>query len=334
MKRNITSFFSLVAFCILIPVWQAHSGDVYKQELIALKTRPDANYIFDKKIDPDFAALHRDIENYKELSYLQRLVRLPFMLSDAVVVTDQTMPTLYAYVDTLCKKNNIATPTIFISTKKSIFNAFAAKLFTSTGGILICQKFLLETSDREFEAVVAHEIGHIKHNHSNKTLLLTIGLSIPVSYGINYLCYQAKLKYNMPNIFMKDMLNLYTVSLITSLIINKRFEKEADEFACKEADKAPGLIELFERIEAKDVVREKEYQEACLYTEKVLEDNKTHISNSDLFSLKFDFSMIKVRHKMMNAYKWMYHNTFIGAHPSSQARITAAQKYVVSASQE
>lgn len=297
MKRSLYSFLSIVVISMLMFVGQVHSSDVYKKELTALITKPDVKYIFDKKVDPVFAALHKDIENYKELSYVQRIARLPFMLSDAVIVTHQTMPNLYAYIDALCKNNNIATPTIFISTRKSIFNAFAAKLFTSTGAILICQKLLMDASDSELEAIVAHEIGHIKHNHTNKTLLLTIGLFIPVGACIDYLCYKGNWQSNW---FIKALVVHNTTSLISSLIINKRFEKQADEFACNQAGKAPGLIEFFEHLEKQELQQEKQYEQDCLHTQKVLEDNKSQLSDDNYATLEQQFASIKFQYKIMN----------------------------------
>lgn len=325
VKKNSPSFLSLVAFCVLIPVWQTHSGDAYKKELIALKEKHELTYVFNKKTDPAFAFLHKDIENYKELSYIQRLARLPFILAEAVVITHQTMPNLYAYIDALCKKNNIATPTIFISTRKSIFNACAAKLFTSSGSILLCQKLLIDSSDSELEAVIAHEIGHIKHNHINKTLLLTVGLYIPISACIDYLFDKGNCGNNW---FIKALVAYNTASLMSSLIINKRFEKQADEFACNQAGKAPGLIEFFEHLETQDLDQQKQYEQDCLHTQTVLENNKPHLSDDNYAALEQQFAGIKFQYKIMQWYKWFYHNTPYGAHPSNQERIAAAKKYV------
>ena len=38
--------------------------------------------------------------------------------------------------DTTCKKSNMQTPIVFITTRKGLFNAFAQKMFANTGGIL------------------------------------------------------------------------------------------------------------------------------------------------------------------------------------------------------
>lgn len=330
MKISVHSSWLIVVISLLTFVGQVYSGDVYKQELAALITKPDVNYIFDKKVDPAFAWLHKDIESYKELSYTQRIARFPFILSDAMIVTHQKMPNLYAYIDALCKKNNIATPTIFVSTKKSIFNAFAAKLFTSTGAILICQKLLMESSDRELEAVIAHEIGHIKHNHTNKTLLLNIGLFIPIWGCIHYLSKKSNCSQNVANFFIKTMMADLSASWISNLIINKRFEKQADEFACNQAGQAPGLIEFCEHLEKQELDQEKQYEQDCLYTQKVLEDNKPHLSDDNYAALSQQFDGIKFQYKLMNWYKWLYYNTPYGAHQSHQVRIAAAQKYVSS----
>ncbi len=322
MKKNLVScLFSMVA--LVSPLF-VHAGDIYKQELATLKVKSETKYIFNKKTEPCFADLHKNIQNCKELSIVQRLVRYPF-LTDGVVVTAETMPVLYGYVDALCKEHNVATPVVFISSRKSIFNAFAAKLFASTGGIFICQKLILETSDRELEAVIAHEIGHIKHDHVNKHLLLHVSTWIASCLMADY----ALKKTDSGSVFLAQFL---TVMYLPSLLINKRFEKQADEFACKEVGNASGLIEFFEHLEAKEVNAEQEHQEACQYTHKVLAENKAKLNIVDRISFNTGLYLIKINHSLTrnltNFYKWIYHNTFIGAHPSPQARIAAAKKYL------
>ena len=46
-------------------------------------------------------------------------------------------------------------PTVFITRKENFFNACAAKVLTSSGGIVIGQDLIVESSEKELEAIVA-----------------------------------------------------------------------------------------------------------------------------------------------------------------------------------
>ena len=135
---------------------------VYYGELKALKARPDSKMIFDKDADGDLRKIHRDIPIYKNLSFFHQLIRRGCLGFDVIIVTYDTMPSLYGYIESICKLANVAVPTIFITRKEVFFNAFAQKLLMSTGAFVIGQKLLKESSDQEVEAIVAHEIGHIR----------------------------------------------------------------------------------------------------------------------------------------------------------------------------
>ena len=267
------------------------------------------------------SAIHRDILIDKELSLFQRIIRGLFLIFDVVIVTPETMPKLYAYVDGICDKAQIATPTIFVPRHKDLFNAFAQKLLVSTGGILIGQKILRDLSDDAIEGVVAHEIGHIKHNHVNKMIAIGVVNNVVYAALITYLAAKGQLSDSKRSF-------LWIVSyLLPSIIINKRFEKEADEFACKENGKSDGLIEFFELLLKKDQLREEEF--IAIY--ELLQQNKSKLSLLDNTTLALRYYIAKTGHLCGKAYKYVYHNTFYGAHPSNEARIAAAKKYLAEA---
>ena len=145
----------------------------------------------------------------------------------------------------------------------------------SSGAILIGQKLMHEVSDEALEAIVAHEIGHIKHNHTNK--LLALNLPLAVAVGAMFQCLKPGFlkKVPLPKQFsgaeigrffgelfvleLKIETILFVSLVITALIINKRFEKEADEFACKTIGNSTGFIEFFEYFLKQDQLREDEF---------------------------------------------------------------------------
>lgn len=273
--------------------------------------------------------LQRDLHNCKQLSFLQRFVRFMFFDMDTVIVTPQTMPQLFEYVDTLCKTNNMATPIIFIPAQKGFFNAAAAKfLCCNSGGIVIGQKMLKEANDEELESVLAHEIGHIKHNHVNKFL----GLNLFIAIALNkFLDFQFNLE--LQNIsagqktaisVLKKFYSFFYAPLITKLIIGKHFEKQADEFAYKTMHKGTGLKSFFETIIKKHNEQSQSFDKIKLQLKEARPDLSLldyGILNLRYFVAKFGFTIHKIN-------RWIYHNTRLGAHPSPEARIETIEKYL------
>jgi Zn-dependent protease with chaperone function len=321
----------LVFFSLLSLVSSAESTYEYKQELETFKNSPKYEAIFNENAPRVLSNLQASIEIDKELSYFQRIVRNIFFLMQPVVITAKTMPKLYTYVDEMCKGQHITTPTIFITrdiaAKQGMFNAMAQKILMSSGAIIIGQKLLLETTDAELEAVVAHEIGHIKYNHINKIM------------AINYITLLATFIY-LQTTFGKQndsegtfIARIFGASIISdclsSLIINKRFEKQADEFAYKVMGKGEGCIELFEDLKNK----EKNYDNYFDKTYTILQENKKNLEPSDSVSLTIDYYLASFGNKVDHFFKWAYHNTPLGAHPSNDARIKAVKDYLASQEQ-
>lgn len=187
-----------------------------------------------------------------------------------------------------------------------------------------------ETSANELEAIVAHEIGHIKHNHVNKILALSLSTQLLLVGSIYYTLHKTDiigltdfLPVERVGLHYSIALLLQTInSIITSYIINKRYEKEADLFACK-AHKADGLIKFFNQLENKNYKREQQFTN----TNNLLADNYKDFKTGDYITLKTRYYIAKAGHLFGKAYKWLYYNTFWGAHPSPQERIKAAKEY-------
>ncbi|HMK33006.1 MAG TPA: M48 family metallopeptidase, partial [Nitrosopumilaceae archaeon] len=287
----------------------------YYAELIALKNAPDAKIMFDEDSHEGLATIQRDINISKNLTPFQRFVRSAFIALDVVVVTPDTMPLLYSYVDGICQEANIATPTVFISRKDGFFNAFAQKLLMSTGGIIVGQKLMKEVSDDALEAIVAHEIGHIKHNHINKMLALHVVSFILFRMIANQSNAGANFVHQMDHDWARGRyINWYckyklvmepVLSTFESFVINKRFEKEADAFACDNG-KASGLIELFELFLKKDQLREEEF--VTVY--ELLQKNKADLSTNDYYSLIANYYLFRAGQSFTNFFKKIYHETF------------------------
>lgn len=296
------------------------------QEFKAFKQSPEYERMFASGANPDVKHLRKDLEIFKSLSLSQRIIRFAFMFYDIIIVTPQTMPKFYGFVDNLCKKNGIETPTIFIALDQGFFNAAASKLFKSSGAIIIGKQLLKQTSDNALEAILAHEIGHIKHNHVNKMLLLLAACAVSGHVVSSFLDEHWQVK-NMSELSTKKtvitLIDYAFIFLGPALIINKQFEKEADMFACENGH-AHGVVEAFELFLDHSQKNDADLVEI---SDKVNADRK-NVGIHDYLQLKLRLGMVKLCHKFSNAYKWIYYNTPWGAHPSPEARIDAAQNYL------
>ncbi len=305
-------------------VFNIQAGTYY-QELEVFKRKQDVAFIFNDKANPQLKQIVNDINTYKKLSIPSRLVRFIFS-GMGVIVDKESMPKMYDYIKNLCLDNDIEMPVVFISKDKSIFNAFALKLFTSSGGILLGQELLSESSDEEIEAVIAHEIGHIKHNHVNKIFALNILVVVLYSYITT--TYYTNDDYYKNNIIIeeyKKFWKMYGLLLCArALVIGKSFEKEADNFACQQAGKAKGLIKFFKKLESKEVAKAAEFEQV----KELLQVNKNELSLYDYNLLYRRYFMAKIWHSLDKLNRWIYHNTPFGAHPSNKDRIAAAEKYL------
>ncbi len=312
-------------FCSLAHALQ-ESTYHYKEELENFKKSPQYELIFNEDTHPIVRGLNRDIENYKELTNWQRITRFG-LLTFAVVVTADAMPKLYACIDGVCNKSRIAMPTVFVTVDKGFFNAAAIKLLKSTGAIVIGQKMIYKTNDRQLEAIIAHEIGHIKHDHINKTLELLLPTAVIIQ----------ALKYCILNRFrvfpesnklfywaVDISLTWRLAAIITNLMLNKKFEKEADEFAYGDMGKGEGLIEFFDLLQEKELQTDADF----IATYVKLQENESEIEPADYAGLKFSFYVARGIRYLENAYRWFYYNTRYGAHPSPQARSATIQKYL------
>lgn len=319
----------LVASLLLIPAitftQEESTNQTYAQEFLAFKNAPENHAIFDEMLQPDLHAIERDGYNFKFMSLSQRMACTFILHHDVIVVTPENMPKLYTSIDEFCKESRIPTPTIFITVHEGFSNALSTKLFTSPGGIVIGQKLLFESTDAQLDAIIAHEIGHIKNNHTNKSISVHLAGALASGYA-SYKLYKyikSKLGCNS-TISVYEGLNLFMVSqycgfILRGLIIGKKFEKEADEFAFK-AGYAQQLIGFFEDLKQKEQLIDSDYSAL---------NDRLQLKKAELPAPAFE--------ELQNAYntavafrnflKWFCSTRFM-PHPSNDDRIQAAQAYL------
>jgi Zn-dependent protease with chaperone function len=230
---------------------------------------------------------------------------------EIVIVSKETMPSFYSYIDTLCKEQGVLTPAIYTTkTRKNCYNTPAASLRE----IAISMATIYGHNDAEIEAIIAHEIGHIKYNHVKKICLIK-ALSV---IGANVAC-NILVGTNSPLKKIASVIgsSLIGITLIAPCIINKRFEKQADEFAYKTAGKAEGFISFFE-------CESKQEEYASKKSNEILQSISEKKGRSAFDILMFSFF------KSLDFYRWLAFDTPLGSYPRTNLRVKAAKDYLAS----
>lgn len=305
--------FAKYFIAILITFAVSGSQD-YLNELKLLKKSVGYKNVFDLESNQDLRKIRRDINNYQQMDSIERSLYSVLLAQDTFAITEKTMPKLFSYIKDICEKSNIKVPTIFITSTEGILNAFATKLFATKGAILITQKIIKQSTDEELEAIVAHEIGHIKHNHVNKTIALNLLANIAAHQIANKILGENRS-------WLANIATYMAGSLVTSFLISKRFEKQADAFACS-LNKEKGIIGFFEKIEKRHDKNNQDFVDV----RKELSDNKAKLSFGDNLKLNARYYTALISNKINNAFRAIYHHTPLGAHPSPKYRINKAKE--------
>ncbi len=295
-------------------------SQTYFQELKKYKQRMKNDGVIIFNTDAPFVLreLQKDIESCRNLSRDYRVVRT---WMGCVAIKPDTMPKLYFYIEKLCKDNGITTPTIFIPIDNGFFNAAASKFFRSYGAIIIGQDLLKELSDEAIEAVIAHEIGHIKYSHTNKKILAIAGAWVA---GVSVAVYRIVNRRYASELL--DGVELWGAFIFSPVIANffttKYFERQADEFACKQAKRGQGLIESLEILKKK----EKEIDKNLEKTFELLEQNRSKMTASDYNELIERYYIVKLIYKINTFLTWVF--SPLNTHLSHDERIVAAYEHM------
>lgn len=298
---------NMVFVLLSIIMHTACTTNIYYEEFQAFKKTKE---VFHNDHNPwlrTVRTLNQYFENYKQLSFKQQLLVPAMMIGEGIIVTQETMPQLHAYIADICANAQIEVPLIFISTHPGIFNAFAHDGFASLGSIFLGQEMLSLTQE-ETEAIIAHELGHIKHHHVLKDVALKLTLA-----GV-FSCTVSK------NFFA----NFYLAILCSRIIINKSFEKEADLFACQ-MGKAEGIKTVFTNWHHNQEQEKISFQQTLDEIGASKNEVSTAVYYCNMMPLYYG---AKLGRYIRNSMRWLYHNTFLGAHPSHTERAQAAQEYL------
>ncbi|OGB84483.1 hypothetical protein A3F66_00295 [candidate division TM6 bacterium RIFCSPHIGHO2_12_FULL_32_22] len=177
---------------------------------------------------------------------------------DLFLVTKETHPAWYATVENLCNKLEMNVPKkIYISNFDSkLFgvNAFATKI-VNFSTIVIGYNLTKKLTFEEVESVIAHELGHVKHNHIHKIIGASIGIAAIATFINNRVNTGFEKTVQTGPITLSANLKLTGIVYgLTLLALQRHFEKQADLTACKvtkPSNLRSGLKKLHEYVKTK-----------------------------------------------------------------------------------
>ncbi len=167
-----------------------------------------------------------------------------FIIDDSLLwLSPERAPKLNELVNSLAHKMAIKPPVIFTPINKKLHNALSVAFGKDASEIIIDEVVVCNLSLAELTAVLAHELAHVKHDRSIKTLritafthmllpLLISGLYIHYTNGIGKTC-------SSTLSFIKHLIILTTIQASVTYIIEyflnkhvmQQFEYEADATA-------------------------------------------------------------------------------------------------------
>jgi len=180
-----------------------------------------------------------------------------------VIVNEQYNPTLYAAVQEIAHQMGIKTPRVSLF-KGTVFtemmsnfagidfrmNAYARGLITDE--ITIGLTLLSHLTYKELRAVIAHELGHIKHNHSIKGLASYLGGYLAILGG-EHLLRNYSVSSNMDTKKYLLINTIYTTMSTYALLIytykkSRDDEKTADREAFMITKNKDDLIQSLKKV--------------------------------------------------------------------------------------
>ncbi|KFL34452.1 MULTISPECIES: zinc metalloprotease HtpX [unclassified Sulfurospirillum] len=155
---------------------------------------------------------------------------------NAVEVSRAQASGLYAIVERLCSKAELAMPKVYII-PESVPNAFATGRNPSHAAVAVTEGLLQLLDDEEVEAVLAHELSHVRHYD---ILVGTIAATIAGAIGViaNMMQFGAMFggsRENRPNpiVMIALAIILPLAAAVIQMAISRNREYMADEGAAR-----------------------------------------------------------------------------------------------------
>lgn len=199
-----------------------------------------------------------------------------------LVGLDETQaPKLHAMIEEIAVQLKMPKPFVFMAFDKKLYNAAAFSLSPKASLILIGEKLLKEMDDQQLKAILAHELGHIHHNHVPKRLLLQLmfGVNLTVLYGhVLYMMWSVFDENKFKNFNIKTNLiwfaSLLTIEALIIYLMPKIFreqEREADNAAINTAG-AQAFVDAMEKLKQHTLNKQSDFNQAYDFLKQNIED--------------------------------------------------------------
>ncbi|RLE49953.1 MAG: protease [Candidatus Methanomethylicota archaeon] len=178
--------------------------------------------------------------------------RIVLSMTGAKLVSPNEAPSLHAIVDKVAKMAGIPKPKVAI-VSSSAPNAFATGRNPSNAVVAVTHGLTRLLNDEELEAVISHEIAHIKHKDT-----LIAAMAATIAGAISYLAFIGRLSFWFGG--MEENRNAGFLALLASILaplaalmiqaaISREREYKADEDGAKIIKKPLALASALEKIE-------------------------------------------------------------------------------------
>ncbi|HQY88035.1 MAG TPA: M48 family metalloprotease [Tepidisphaeraceae bacterium] len=160
----------------------------------------------------------------------------PWLLTKVLDADRMPDTPLRRRLETLAERLNVRCRDVLIwRTGHGVGNAMVVGLVPRMRYILLTDLLLDTLSDRQIEAVFAHEVGHIRHRHIAWYLVmiasLLIALSGPIAWLTEYIHAHVNLSPDATSFIVG--LPVFILFIIAFGIVSRLFERQADAFAAR-----------------------------------------------------------------------------------------------------
>lgn len=177
--------------------------------------------------------------------------KIVLMIYRARIIGEEEFPRLHRMVEEIAERANIPKPKIAI-VPTDVPNAFATGRNPKKAVVALTEGIMRRLSEDEIKAVIAHEIGHIKHRD---TLVMTIAATITSALAIGARMFMfsslGSRDRESANTFLILFLAAIGATIAATLIklaISRQREYYADEFSARITRKPHSLISALIKI--------------------------------------------------------------------------------------
>ena len=182
--------------------------------------------------------------------------KLMLAMYRAKPVTASDYPSLYQIVNNLCTKMDLPMPKLYVI-NMGVPNAFATGRSPSKASVAVSPELLSALSKHEIEAVLAHELTHVK-NRDTLVMMIAVALATAITFLAEFARIAAFFGFggrdddDGPNLFV--VLGLYIFALIAApliqLAVSRTREYLADEGSARVTNRPRSLVTALEKLHA------------------------------------------------------------------------------------